>query len=93
MLFSGASEYYKTEKDCFSVMKNSTVKSIVIFGAGKIGRSFIGQLFGRAGYKIIFIDKNHRIIDELNRCKKYKVVIKFYRDEVLEVRNVYGLVN
>jgi len=72
-------------------MKNSTVKSIVIFGAGKIGRSFIGQLFGRAGYKIIFIDKNHRIIDELNRCKKYKVVIKFYRDEVLEVRNVYGV--
>ena len=26
-------------------------KKIVIFGAGKIGRSFIGQLFSRGGLK------------------------------------------
>jgi mannitol-1-phosphate/altronate dehydrogenase len=31
-------------------------KSIVIFGAGKIGRSFIGQLFGCGGYQVVFID-------------------------------------
>ena len=29
-------------------------QSIVIFGAGKIGRSFIGQLFGKSGYEVIF---------------------------------------
>lgn len=69
----------------------SSEKSIVIFGAGKIGRSFIGQLFGQAGYKVIFIDIDHRIIDELNRCKKYKVVIKSDRNEVIEVTNVCGV--
>jgi mannitol-1-phosphate 5-dehydrogenase len=66
-------------------------KSIVIFGAGKIGRSFIGQLFGRTGYKVIFIDVDHRIINELNKRKKYKVVIKYDRDEVLEVTDVCGV--
>ena len=32
------------------------VRKIVIFGAGKIGRSFIGQLFGSGGYKVVFVD-------------------------------------
>jgi hypothetical protein len=32
-------------------------KSIVIFGAGKIGRSFIGQLFNRAGGAIKLAQK------------------------------------
>lgn len=66
-------------------------RSIVIFGAGKIGRSFIGQLFSMAGYNVIFIDIDCRIIDELNRFKKYKVVIKSDKDEVIEVTNVCGV--
>lgn len=37
-------------------------RKIVIFGAGKIGRSFIGQLFGRSGYKILFVDVDPLII-------------------------------
>jgi len=58
-------------------MSDSSVKkSIVIFGAGKIGRSFIGQLFGCNGYRVIFIDVNQTIIDELNAKGKYRVVIK-----------------
>ena len=31
------------------------MEKIVIFGAGKIGRSFIGQLFSRSGYEVILI--------------------------------------
>ena len=31
-------------------------RNIVIFGAGKIGRSFIGQLFSKAGYGLVFVD-------------------------------------
>ena len=45
-------------------------KKIVIFGAGKIGRSFIGQLFGKSGYKIIFIDVDPAIISLLNTRNK-----------------------
>lgn len=66
-------------------------KSIVIFGAGKIGRSFIGQLFGRNGYHIIFVDKNKQLVEELNRRRKYKVVAKAEKDEVLEVKNFRGI--
>ena len=40
---------------------------IVIFGAGKIGRSFIGQLFSVGGYEVVFVDVYKPIIDELNK--------------------------
>jgi len=66
-------------------------KSIAIFGAGKIGRSFIGQLFSRSEYKVVFIDVDQRIINELNRRKKYEVVIKSENEEVLEINNVCGV--
>jgi len=66
-------------------------KSIVIFGAGKIGRSFIGQLFNRAGYKIVFVDVDLLIITEINRRKSYKVVIKSDHDEVIEITDVSGI--
>ncbi len=69
----------------------SPEKSIVIFGAGKIGRSFIGQLFSLSGYKVIFIDVNLRIINELNRCRKYKVIIKSENEEIIEITNVCGI--
>jgi len=50
--------------------------SILIFGAGKIGRSFIGQLFGRAGYQIVFVDMDEALVKELNQRNHYPVVIK-----------------
>jgi len=49
---------------------------IVIFGAGKIGRSFIGQLFYRAGYELVFVDINESLVFELNRRKSYPVIIR-----------------
>jgi mannitol-1-phosphate 5-dehydrogenase len=70
-------------------MKN---KKLVLFGAGKIGRSFIGPLFSRSGYEVVFIDIDERIIDALNRNKRYKVVIKSDGgDEDVWVENVRGV--
>jgi mannitol-1-phosphate 5-dehydrogenase len=51
-------------------------RKIVIFGAGKIGRSFIGQLFGCNGYKVIFIDIDPVIVNLLNKRGNYRVLIK-----------------
>ena len=51
-------------------------QSIVIFGAGKIGRSFIGQLFGNAGYKVVFVDMDQTLIKALNKRGSYPVIIK-----------------
>jgi len=67
-------------------------KKLILFGAGKIGRSFIGQLFSRSGYEVVFIDIDEDIISALNQKKKYKVVIKSDRgDEILWVKNVRGI--
>ena len=66
-------------------------KSIVIFGAGKIGRSFIGQLFSRAGYEVIFIDIDEKVISELNRRNSYQVIIKSDKEDILEINNVRGI--
>ena len=39
------------------------MKKSVIYGAGNIGRGFIGQLFFMSGYEISFIDVNAAVID------------------------------
>lgn len=64
---------------------------LVLFGAGKIGRSFIGQLFSRAGYEVVFIDKDERLIDALNRQRSYNVFICDTRPETIVVENVRGI--
>jgi mannitol-1-phosphate 5-dehydrogenase len=68
------------------------LKKLLLFGAGKIGRSFIGQLFSRGGYEIVFVDISREIIDQLNLRKSYQVIIKSDSgDEILEVDHVGGL--
>ncbi|MBV5314173.1 MAG: hypothetical protein JZU47_12800 [Prolixibacteraceae bacterium] len=69
-------------------MKN---KSILIFGAGKIGRSFIGQLFGLSGYEVVFSDVDLDIVQALNRRKSYPVVIKGETEETLIIPNVRAI--
>ena len=68
------------------------MKKLVLFGAGKIGRSFIGQLFATSGFEVVFIDISESVINELNRLNEYKVVIKSSQpDEILKVGNVRGV--
>lgn len=66
-------------------------KKLVLFGAGKIGRSFIGQLFSRGGYEVVFIDTYKPVIEEINRRGHYNVIIKGEVTEVLNIRNVRGV--
>ncbi len=68
-----------------------SARRLVLFGAGKIGRSFIGQLFSCGGYEVVFIDSYKPIIDELNHRGHYRVVIKSDAGEVLHIRNVRGV--
>jgi len=65
--------------------------SILIFGAGKIGRSFIGQLFGQSGYHILFVDIDPEIVDQLNQRNSYPVVIKGKIEKTILVENVKAL--
>lgn len=66
-------------------------RKIVIFGAGKIGRSFIGQLFGCNGYNVVFVDVDRDIIALLNQQGNYRVVIKGEKEEEIIVPNVQAI--
>lgn len=72
-------------------MGSERAMKLVHFGAGRIGRSFIGQLFSRAGWEVVFVDVDRRIIAELNRRKQYRVVVKDKEGGVIVVRNVRGV--
>lgn len=63
-----------------------------MYGAGNIGRGFIGQTFSLAGYKVGFIDVNMTLIDRLNLDGEYPVdVVTTAKTEEIIVKNVYGI--
>ena len=67
------------------------MKKFIQFGAGKIGRSFIAQIFGRAGYEFVFVDIDRDLIDEINRRKSYQIFIKGEATEVITISNIRGI--
>ena len=62
-----------------------------MYGAGSIGRGFIGPLFSNCGYEVAFIDVNRKIIDALNAYGKYQYTVA--ADPVYDVlvKNVRGV--
>jgi mannitol-1-phosphate 5-dehydrogenase len=60
---------------------------LVQFGAGNIGRSFIGQLFNRAGWDVVFIDVNYTLVELINTKRFYNVIIK-QEGQCDEVRHI-----
>jgi mannitol-1-phosphate 5-dehydrogenase len=67
------------------------IMKLVQFGAGNIGRSFIGQIFANAGWEVVFVDIDERIIAELNRAHRYRVIVKEKVEKTIEVANVRGV--
>lgn len=49
------------------------MKQAVIFGAGNIGRGFIGQLFCESGYFVTFVDVDRPLLDALNARGSYTI--------------------
>ena len=54
-------------------MDGQATGRLVMYGAGNIGRGFIGQLFSNAGYDVVFVDVDEGIVDALNRERRYPV--------------------
>ncbi len=50
-------------------------KRAVHYGAGNIGRGFIGQLLFRSGYDIVFVDVNDRLVETIRECGTYSVTL------------------
>jgi mannitol-1-phosphate 5-dehydrogenase len=49
-------------------------ETIVIWGAGKIGRGFVADLFQAAGYGLVLVDESATLITQLREAGHYTVV-------------------
>uniref|UniRef100_A0A182SLJ5 Mannitol dehydrogenase N-terminal domain-containing protein n=1 Tax=Anopheles maculatus TaxID=74869 RepID=A0A182SLJ5_9DIPT len=58
------------------------------FGAGNIGRGFIGKLLADAHAELTFADVNQTVLDELNKRKSYQVHVVGEQARVENVNNV-----
>jgi mannitol-1-phosphate 5-dehydrogenase len=66
----------------------------VIFGMGKIGCAFAGQLLRASGYDLVFIGRNEESIEELNRRGAYRVhLVDGIRVQSIVVDGVRGVAN
>lgn len=58
---------------------------VLIWGAGKIGRGFLGELFFKENYQITFIDQSKPLVDMLNKNGSYHVILARKNNDVEEV--------
>jgi mannitol-1-phosphate 5-dehydrogenase len=63
----------------------------VHFGAGNIGRGFIGNLLYHSGYETCFIDVNEEIVNLLNERREYRVVLAEPSQQEVVIKNVRAI--
>ena len=63
----------------------------VHFGAGNIGRGFIGLLLSQAGYEVCFIDVNEELVSELKARGEYPVTLASEGHETTVVKGITAL--
>ena len=69
------------------------MKKAVHFGAGNIGRGFIGEILFENGFEIAFVDVNETIIDALNERGSYEIEIAEEGQRHIAVSGVRGINN
>lgn len=65
----------------------------VHFGAGNIGRGFIGEVLYKNGVEVVFVDINKEVIDALNERQAYEIELAAPESERIAVANVRGVNN
>ncbi len=63
----------------------------VHFGAGNIGRGFIGQLLHESGYDITFVDVQDDVVDTLKTEGRYEVILADENERHVPVDRVTAL--
>ena len=69
------------------------MKKAIQFGAGNIGRGFIGALLSKAGYHVVFADVNTEIINKINSDKKYTIHVMDTICSEEEISNISGVIS
>ena len=68
------------------------MKKFIMYGAGNIGRGFIGKVFSENGFSVGFVDINKEVIGRLNADKEYPVdIVTNDGTEERIIKNVYGI--
>ena len=64
----------------------------VMFGAGNVGRGFLGQLFSESGYRVVFVDIDGPLIARMRLQGHYTIrLVDNTRTEEVQVGPVTGL--
>ena len=63
----------------------------VHFGAGNIGRGFIGQLLHESGYDIVFVDVRDDVVEALKTEGRYEVILADENERHVPVDRVTAL--
>ncbi len=58
------------------------------FGAGNIGRGFIGAVLAQAGYELVFADVVEELLSQINTRKEYTVHVSDHNSYDIEVKGV-----
>ncbi len=61
------------------------------FGAGNIGRGFIGKVLSDAGFHVTFVDVNEAVISALKQRQSYQVSIVGVKKSVETVKNITAI--
>ena len=69
------------------------MKKAIQFGAGNIGRGFIGALLSKAGYHVVFADVNTEIIDKINKDKEYTIHVMDTVCSEEKVNDISGVIS
>lgn len=64
---------------------------VLHFGAGSIGKGFIGKLLSDSGMQVIFADINNDVINQLNQYQKYLVNIVGKEQHQQYVKNISAI--
>jgi mannitol-1-phosphate 5-dehydrogenase len=63
----------------------------MIFGAGKVGRGFLGRLLASSGYQLWFVERDPAVVARLEAVRRYPVQLMKAAPEVLLVEGVRAL--
>ena len=69
------------------------MKKAIQFGAGNIGRGFIGNILSQNGYEVCFADINEAVINELNKKHEYIVEVVGTECQEILIKNVCGVMS
>ncbi|KEO84126.1 mannitol-1-phosphate 5-dehydrogenase [Tumebacillus flagellatus] len=64
---------------------------VVHYGAGNIGRGFIGQVLSQAGYEVVFVDVSETLVNQLQERGEYTVSYASDTPETFHIRNVTAI--